>query len=62
MQEIFYEESATLLNPKPAALKYNIIKFFSVFSYVTLVLWLILVLFYEFGQGNVLLQIVFYRH
>ena len=42
MQEVFYEESARLVNEKASAIKYNVIKGFSIFSYVVLVLWLIL--------------------
>lgn len=59
MQEIFYEESANLQNPKPAAVKYNTIRILSILSYVALVLWLIMVLFYEFGSGALWLQIIF---
>lgn len=59
MQEVFYEESAYLINPKPAAFKYNIIKLLSILSYIALGVWLFLVIFYEFGQGNILLQVIF---
>lgn len=40
MQEIFYEESARIQNEKAAANKYNLIKVFSILSYVIFGFWL----------------------
>ncbi len=59
MQEVFYEESALLQKAKPAAIKYNILKIISIFSYVVFGIWLFFVImFYEFGEGNILLNIL----
>lgn len=60
MQEIFYEESALLLKSRPAAIKYNILKIISILSYIVFGLWIFFVImFFEFGSGNILLNIIF---
>lgn len=42
MQEVFYEESARIQNEKSATRKYNIIKTFSILSYIVCGIWLFL--------------------
>lgn len=42
MQEIFYEESASVQCERSATRRYNIIKFFSILSYVIMGIWLYL--------------------
>ena len=43
MQEVFYEESATLENRKSALRKYNTLSIFQIISIVMVVLWAIIV-------------------
>jgi len=43
MQEVFYEESATLENRKSALRKYNTLSIFQIISIVMIVLWAIIV-------------------
>ncbi len=58
MQEVFYEESATIINAKSEKNKYNLLKTISIISYVILGVWLFLVfMFYEFS--NAVADIIF---
>ena len=58
MQEVFYEESATMTNTGSAKTKYYVFKTFSIVSYVFAVLWAIIVFnFYEF-KSNIFWDIV----
>jgi len=43
MQEIFYEESATIVNEKSATFKYNAFRFLSIISYFFIFIWLLIV-------------------
>ena len=45
MQEVFYEECATIVNEKSATLKYNLLKFLSIMSYFCVFVWVILIYF-----------------
>ncbi len=59
MQEVFYEESASILNAKSASFKYNLLKTLSILSYVVLGIWLfVVIMFYEFNPKNILLDII----
>ena len=59
MQEVFYEESATMTKTGSAKTKYYILKTFSIISYVFAVLWAIIVFnFYQFSS-NIVLDIIF---
>lgn len=42
MQEVFYEESATIQNQKSAARKYNTFNIFSIVFYSLMIIWLII--------------------
>lgn len=60
MQDVFYEESSTVSAVGAAKTKYYIIKTFSVIFYVVSVLWFFIVfMFYPFGEGNLLFNIIF---
>ena len=54
MNEIFYEETATVANPQSSKLKYNIVKAFSIISYLLAVVW-----FYLFYTLHDLSNVVF---
>ena len=59
MQEVFYEESATLTNRSSAKTKYTTFKIFSIISYVFAVIWFIIVFnFFDF-KGNIFINILF---
>lgn len=60
MQDVFYEESAVTQSKGTAKTKYYICKTLSVISYVIAGLWgIIMLLTFPFGEGNILLNIVF---
>ena len=60
MQDVFYEESAVTQSTGTAKTKYYICKTLSIVSYVIAGLWGIIMLFtFPFGEGNILLNIVF---
>ncbi len=59
MIEIFYEESANIVNYNSAAKKYSLFKAISVFFFVLLAVWIYIFLFHlKILQGNVFLNIV----
>ena len=59
MQEIFYEETATIVNEEKAAKKYNLFKIISKICYLIFAFYLIVqVLFFVPNQKNVLLSFV----
>ncbi len=59
MNEVFYEETAFVSNPKSAKTKYNIVKAFSIFSYVLTVVWFYF--FYTFyALSNVIFDIIMF--
>ena len=60
MKEIFYEESATLLNDRSASTKYYIFKTISIVSYVLMGLWLFITLFTLNLQAYWLVNLLFY--
>ena len=48
MQEVFYEESAFLADTRPATVKYNVCKVFSIASYVIAITWIVIAInFFE---------------
>lgn len=59
MQEVFYEESATMTNTGSAKTKYYIFKTFSIISYVLAVLWFIIIFYFFDFSGKVLIKIIF---
>ena len=59
MQEIFYEETATIQNAGPAKTKYYVIKTFSIISYVIAITWLVINIMIFPTEGNILLNILF---
>ena len=59
MQDVFYEESATMQSTGPAKTKYYICKTFSIISYVIAVLWLIISISYFPLEGNIFINILF---
>ena len=59
MQEVFYEESATMQNTGAAKTKYYICKIISIISYIAAVLWSIFAISFFPLQGEVLLNIIF---
>ena len=60
MQEVFYEEAAIIQDEKAAKIKYNVFKGLSIFSYVLMAVWIIVVFYgFEFGKGSILLNIIF---
>ena len=54
LNEVFYEETALVLNPKSAKIKYNIVKTLSIISYVFTIIW-----FYMFYTFHALSNVVF---
>ena len=58
MKEVFYEESARILDEKAASFKYNILKIVSVFSYVMMIIWILLVYFCFNFEGDLLIDII----
>ena len=52
MKEIFYEESASLINFKSEAVKFNLLKVFSILSYVLLGVWLMIMMHFPLGEGS----------
>jgi len=58
MQEIFYEESAEIQNRKSASAKYNIFKTLSIFSYVLMALWFIIVFVAYNFAGNIIIHLI----
>ena len=59
MQEIFYEESATLQNQKGESVKFTIFNVLSILFFVFLGAWLFLVVFGYVLTSNILLDIIF---
>lgn len=62
MQDVFYEESARILDVKPAAAKYYIFKTLSIFSYVLMALWIfVMIFFYPLPpeNTNILVYLIF---
>ena len=59
MQDVFYEESATMQNTGAAKTKYYICKTLSIISYVIAITWLIVTLITFPLEGNVLINILF---
>lgn len=59
MQEIFYEESATLQNQKNEVVKFTIFNVLSILFFVFLGAWLFLVVFGYVLTSNILLDIIF---
>lgn len=59
MQEVFYEETATVQNTGGAKSKYYVVKTLSVISYSVAVFWLIMAIMLFPLKGNILLNIVF---
>ena len=52
MKEVFYEESASLLNFKSEAIKFNVLKIISILSYVLLGAWLLIMMHFPLGEGS----------
>lgn len=58
MQDVFYEESATMQNTGAAKTKYYICKTISIISYVAAVLWLVLAISFFPLEGAILINIL----
>lgn len=58
MQELFYEESAEIINKKSATTKYNIFKTISIVSYVLCIIWAVIILTIYPLSGNVLVDLI----
>jgi hypothetical protein len=57
--EVFYEESSKVQSKKSSLFKYNLLKIFSIISYVVAGAWFFLILYiYPFGEGNLLINII----
>ncbi len=59
MQEVFYEETATVQSTGSAKTKYYVVKTFSVVFYTIAITWLIISVMFFPTQGNVLINILF---
>ena len=58
MQEVFYEESSRVQNERGASIRYNIVNALSIFSYVCMIIWFILVCSFFSWEGNVLINLI----
>ena len=57
--EVFYEESSKVQSKKSSLFKYNLLKIFSIISYVVAGGWAFLILYlYPFGEGSILINII----
>ena len=52
MKEVFYEESASLINFKSEAVKFNVLKVISILAYVLLGVWLMIMMHFPLGEGS----------